>query len=127
MDLKNRIPCAIMNQGKSMLIDKTSILSQNLGHYHPICAEFLSQSDVGNAAIRYAGDVLLYAKLFSRPGNLMRQKEWLFHAGNSREFEFVYDQLPRAIPAVFAPMPEFDSSRHNREPAPVQAGRDINR
>ena len=84
-------------------------------------------SDVGNAAIRYAGDVLLYAKLFSRPGNLMRQKEWLFHAGNSREFEFVYDQLPRAIPAVFAPMPEFDSSRHNREPAPVQAGRDINR
>ena len=33
MDLKNRIPCAIMNQGKSMLIDKTSILSQNLGHY----------------------------------------------------------------------------------------------
>ncbi|WP_206212672.1 hypothetical protein, partial [Victivallis vadensis] len=25
--------CAIMNQGKSMLIDKTSILSQNLGHY----------------------------------------------------------------------------------------------
>ena len=34
MDLKNRIPCAIMNQGKSMLIDKTSILSQNLGHYH---------------------------------------------------------------------------------------------
>ena len=32
MDLKNRIPCAIMNQGKSMLIDKTSILSQNLGH-----------------------------------------------------------------------------------------------
>lgn len=33
MDLKNRIPCAIMNPGKSMLIDKTSILSQNLGHY----------------------------------------------------------------------------------------------
>ena len=36
MDLKNRIPCAIMNQGKSMLIDKTSILSQNLGHYQYI-------------------------------------------------------------------------------------------
>lgn len=36
MDLKNRIPCAIMNQGKSMLIDKTSILSQNLGHYQKI-------------------------------------------------------------------------------------------
>lgn len=30
---KNRIPCAIMNQSKSMFIDKTSILSQNLGHY----------------------------------------------------------------------------------------------
>ena len=36
MDLKNRIPCAIMNQGKSMLIDKTSILSQNLGHYQRV-------------------------------------------------------------------------------------------
>ncbi len=36
MDLKNRIPCAIMNQGKSMLIDKTSILSQNLGHYQKL-------------------------------------------------------------------------------------------
>lgn len=41
MDLKNRIPCAIMNQGKSMLIDKTSILSQNLGHYPNLTAEFV--------------------------------------------------------------------------------------
>lgn len=110
-----------------LLLDVCANYNYQAQYVYPICAEFLSQSDVGNAAIRYAGDVLLYAKLFSRPGNLMRQKEWLFHAGNSREFEFVYDQLPRAIPAVFAPMPEFDSSRHNREPAPVQAGRDINR
>lgn len=42
MDLKNRIPCAIMNQGKSMLIDKTSILSQNLGHYQ--CVEQVRHS-----------------------------------------------------------------------------------
>lgn len=40
MDLKNRIPCAIMNQGKSMLIDKTSIFSQNLGHYQKISTFF---------------------------------------------------------------------------------------
>ena len=108
-----------------LLLDACANHNYQAQYVYPICAEFLSQSDVGNAAIRYAGDVLLYAKLFSRPGNLMRQKEWLFHAGNSREFELVYDQLPRAIPAVFAPMPEFDSSRHNREPALVQAGRDI--
>lgn len=42
MGLKNRIPCAIMNQSKSMLIDKTSILSQNLGQ---------------NQAIGFAGEI----------------------------------------------------------------------
>lgn len=45
MDLKNRIPCAIMNQGKSMLIDKTSILSQNLGHYQIFCFSDLERNN----------------------------------------------------------------------------------
>lgn len=72
-----------------LLLDACANHNYQAQYVYPICAEFLSQSDVGNAAIRYAGDVLLYAKLFSRPGNLMRQKEWLFHAGNSREFEYM--------------------------------------
>ena len=42
-----------------LLLDACANHNYQAQYVYPICAEFLSQSDVGNAAIRYAGDVLL--------------------------------------------------------------------
>lgn len=89
-----------------------------------VCVEFLAQSDVENAAIQYGGAVLRYAKLFSRQGSLMRQREWLCHDGNNRGFEYECDQRPEAVPATFAPMPEFDFSRRNTGPRRAPEGQD---